>query len=65
MNENEQQKLKQKITFNEREQKPYIMMASKTILSILHKGFNKIKQGGRAMVLDEPRQPRNYTIDYI
>ena len=28
------------------------MRASKTILSILHRGFDKIKQGGRAMVLD-------------
>ena len=28
------------------------MRASKTILSILHRGFNKIKQGGRVMVLD-------------
>ena len=28
------------------------MRASKTILSILHRGSDKIKQGGRVMVLD-------------
>ena len=28
------------------------MRASKTILSILHRGFDKRKQGGRVMVLD-------------
>ena len=28
------------------------MRASKTILSILHRGFDKIKQDGRVMVLD-------------
>ena len=29
------------------------MRASKTILSILHRDFDKIKQGSRVMVLDE------------
>ena len=29
------------------------MRASKTILSILHRGFDRIKRGGRVMVLDE------------
>ena len=29
------------------------MRASKTIISILHRAFDKIKQGGRVMVLDE------------
>ena len=29
------------------------MRASKTILSILHRDFDKLKQGGRVMVLDE------------
>ena len=29
------------------------MRASKTILSILHRDFDKMKQGGRVMVLDE------------
>ena len=28
------------------------MRASKTILSILHRGFDKMKQDGRVMVLD-------------
>ena len=40
------------------------MRASKTIISILHRGFDKIKEDGRVMVLDES-QLRNYTIDYI
>ena len=40
------------------------MRASKTIISILHRGFDKIKQDGRVMVLDES-QLRNYMIDYI
>ena len=29
------------------------MRASKTIISILHRGFNKIKQEGKVMVLDQ------------
>ena len=36
------------------------MRASKTILSILHKGFDKIKQGGRVMVLDEKSAEKLY-----
>ena len=36
------------------------MRASKTILSILHRGFNKIKQGGRVMVLDEKSAEKLY-----
>ena len=39
MDKNEQTKLEQRITFNEEKQSPYIMRASKTILSILHRGF--------------------------
>ena len=34
-------KLSQQIAFNEKKQGQYIMRASKTILSILHRGFNK------------------------
>ena len=34
------------------------MRASKTILSILHRGFDKIKQDGRVMVLDEKSAER-------
>ena len=36
------------------------MRASKTILSILHRGFDKIKQGGRIMVLDEKSAEKLY-----
>ena len=53
MNEDEQRKLEQRIAFNEKERGLYIMRASKTILSILHRGFDKIKHSGRVMVLDE------------
>ena len=33
---------------------------SKTILSILHRGFGKIKQGGRVMALDEKSAEKLY-----
>ena len=36
------------------------MRASETILSILHKGFNKIKKDGRVMVLDQQSAKRLY-----
>ena len=52
-NKDERTKLEQQIVFNEKKQGEYIMRASKTIISILHKGFEKIKQDGRVMVLDE------------
>ena len=48
------------ITFNEKKQGLYIMRASKTILSILHRGFDKIKQGGRVMVSDEKSAEKLY-----
>ena len=51
-NENERTKLEQRIAFNEKKQGLYIMRASKTILSILHRGFDKIKQDGKVMVSD-------------
>ena len=60
MDENERTKLEQRITFNEEKQNLYIMRASKTILSILHRGFDKIKQGGRVMVLDEKSAEKLY-----
>ena len=42
-NKYEQTKLEQQIAFNEKKQGHiYIMRASKTILSILHRGFDKI-----------------------
>ena len=45
--------MERRIAFNEEKQSQYIMRASKTILLILHRGFDKIKQDGRVMVLDE------------
>ena len=36
------------------------MRASKTILSILHRGFDKIKQDGKVMVLDEKAAEKLY-----
>ena len=53
MNEDERTKLEQQIAFNEKKRGLYIMRTSKTILSILHRGFDKIKQDGKVMVLDE------------
>ena len=52
-NKDQQKKLEQQIVFNEKKQELYIMRASKTIISILHRGFDKIKQDGRVMVPDE------------
>ena len=43
-NKDERTKLEQQIVFNKKKQGEYIMRASKTIISILHRGFNKIKQ---------------------
>ena len=37
------------------------MTASKTILSILHRGFDKIKQDGKVMVLDEKAAEKLYS----
>ena len=39
MNKDERTKLEQQIAFNEKKQGQHIMRASKTILSILHRGF--------------------------
>ena len=52
-NKDEQTKLEQQIVFNKKKQGEYIMRASKTIILILHRGFNKIKQEGKVMVLDQ------------
>ena len=60
MNEDERTKLEQQIAFNEKEQGLYIMRASKTILLILHRGSDKIKQGGRVMILDEKAAEKLY-----
>ena len=60
MNKDERTKLEQRIAFNEKKQGLYIMRASKTILSILHRGFDKIKQDGKVMVLDEKSAEKLY-----
>ena len=59
-NKDERTKLEQQIVFNEKKQGEYIMRASKTILLILHRGFDKIKQDGRVMVLDEKSAEKLY-----
>ena len=59
-NKDEQTKLEQQIVFNEKKQGEYIMRALKTIISILHRGFEKIKQDGRVMVLDEKSAEKLY-----
>ena len=53
MNKDERTKLEQQIVFNEKKQGEYVMRASKTIISILHRDFDKIKQDGKVMVLDQ------------
>ena len=60
-NKDEQTKLEQKIAFNKKKQGQYIMRALKTILSILHRGFDKIKQDGRVMVSDEKPAEKLYS----
>ena len=60
MNKYERTKLEQQTAFNEKKQGLYIMRASKTILSILHRGFDKIKQDGKVMVLDEKSAEKLY-----
>ena len=59
-NKDERTKLEQQIVFNEKKQGEYIMRASKTIISILHTGFNKIKEDGRVMVIDEKSAEKLY-----
>ena len=61
MNKDERMKLEQQIVFNEKKQGEYIMRASKTIISILHRGFEKIKQDGRVMVIDEKSAKKLYS----
>ena len=60
INKDEIAKLGQQIAFNEKKQGLYIMRASKTILSILHRGFDKIKQDGRVMVSDQQSAEKLY-----
>ena len=61
MDKNERMKLEQQIAFNEKKQGLYIMRASKTILLILHRGFDKIKQDGKVMVLDGKSAEKLYS----
>ena len=60
-NEDERTKLEQQIVFNKKKQVEYIMRALKTIISILHRGFDKIKEDGRVMVLDEKSAEKLYS----
>ena len=60
-NKDERTKLEQQIAFNEKKKGLYNMRASKTILSILHRGFDKIKQDGRVMVLHEKSAEKLYS----
>ena len=60
-NKDERTKLEQQIAFNEKKQRLYVMRASKTIISILHRGFEKIKQDGKVMVLDEKSAEKLYS----
>ena len=64
-NEDQRMKLEQQIAFNEKKQEQYIIRASKTIISILHRGFDKIKQDGRVMVLDEKSAEKLYDRLYL
>ena len=54
-------KLEQQVAFNEKNQGEYIMRALKTILSILHRGFDKIKQDGKVMILDGKSAEKLYS----
>ena len=65
MDKNEQTKLEQKIAFNKKEQELYIMRALKTIISILHRGFDKIKEDGTVMVIDEKSAEKLYDRLYL
>ena len=60
-NKDERTKLEQRIAFNEKKKWEYIMRASKTIISILHRGFDKIKRDGKVMVLDEKSAEKLYS----
>ena len=64
-NKDQRTKLEQQIAFNKKKQELYIMRASKTIISILHRGFEKIKQDGRVIVLDEKSAEKLYDRLYL
>ena len=52
-NKDQRMKLEQQIAFNKKKQELYIMRASKTIILILHRSFDKMTEDGRVMVIDE------------
>ena len=60
-NKYERTKSEQQMAFNEKKQGLYIMRALKTILSILHRGFDKIKQDGKVMVFNEKSAEKLYS----
>ena len=60
-NKDERTKLGQWKAFNKKKQELYIMRALKTIISILHRGFDKIKEDGRVMVIDEKSAEKLYS----
>ena len=64
-NKDQRTKLEQQIAFNEKKQELCIMRASKTIISILHRGFDKMKQDGRVMALDEKSAEKLYNRLYL
>ena len=65
MDKNERMKMEQQIALYEEKQSQYIMRALKTIISILHRSFDKIKQDGRVMVLDEKLGEKLYDRLYL
>ena len=60
-NKDQRTKLEQQIAFNKKKQDLYIMRTSKTIISILHRGFDKIKEDGRIMVIDGKSTEKLYS----
>ena len=64
-NKDQRMKLEQQIAFNEKKHEQYIMRASKTMISILHRCFDNIKQDGRVMVLDEKSAEKLYDRLYL
>ena len=64
-NKDQRTKLEQQIASNKKKQELYITRASKTIISILYRGFEKIKQDDRVMVLDEKSAEKLYDQLYL
>ena len=64
MNKDQRMKLEQQIAFNEKKQELYIMRASRTILSILRRDFDKINQNGKVMVSDEKSAEKLQSITF-